>query len=68
VRTVTKTPLDAELLARLKDAVSSSPPSLFDPSGTGRAHRRGWLVRRVLVLADVVGLSGAFLIAEISSP
>ena len=66
--TVSKTPLDAELLARLKDAVSSSTPPLFDSSGIAKAHRRGWLVRRVLVLADVAGLSGAFLIAEISSP
>lgn len=63
-----RTLLDAELIDRLKDAVSSSTPPLFDSSGTARPHRRGWLVRRVLVLADVVGLSGAFLLAEISSP
>jgi len=68
VTTASRTPLDAELLARLKDAVSSSPPSLFDPSGTTRAHRRGWLVRRVLVLADVVGLTGAFLLAQLATP
>lgn len=66
--TVSKTPLDAELVARLKDAVSSSAPSLFDPSETARTHRRGWLVRRVLVLADVLGLTGAFLLAELASP
>ena len=29
-----------------------------------KAHDRGWLVRRVLVVADVAGLLGAFVIAE----
>jgi exopolysaccharide biosynthesis polyprenyl glycosylphosphotransferase len=29
------------------------------------AHRRGWLVRRMLMLADVIGLTAAFLVAEI---
>src|SRR5215207_7822971 len=28
-------------------------------------HRRGWLVRRLLVVADVVGLAAAFLITEL---
>src|SRR5215204_3966221 len=28
-------------------------------------HRRGWLVRRLLVVADVVGLVAAFLITEL---
>jgi exopolysaccharide biosynthesis polyprenyl glycosylphosphotransferase len=28
----------------------------------GRPHRRGWLVRRALVVADVVGLAAAFLV------
>lgn len=63
-----RTLLDAELIDRLKDAVSSSTPPLFGEQGDTKTHRRGWLVRRVLVLADVVGLSGAFLLAEISSP
>jgi exopolysaccharide biosynthesis polyprenyl glycosylphosphotransferase len=27
-------------------------------------HRRGWLVRRMLVLADVIGLAAAFVIAQ----
>jgi exopolysaccharide biosynthesis polyprenyl glycosylphosphotransferase len=29
------------------------------------AHRRGWLVRRMLLLADVVGLATAFLLASV---
>ncbi len=29
-----------------------------------KAHRRGWMLRRALALADVVGLTTAFLIAE----
>jgi exopolysaccharide biosynthesis polyprenyl glycosylphosphotransferase len=32
---------------------------------TATVRRRGWLVRRMLLLADLVGLLGAFLIAEI---
>jgi exopolysaccharide biosynthesis polyprenyl glycosylphosphotransferase len=31
---------------------------------TVKAHHRGWLVRRVLVVADLAGLLGAFVIAE----
>ena len=34
---------------------------------TATVRRRGWLVRRMLLLADVVGLLGAFLIAEVVS-
>jgi FlaA1/EpsC-like NDP-sugar epimerase len=68
VRTVSKTALDAELFARLKDAVSSPTPPLFDPSGTARTHGRGWLVRRVLLVADVLGLIGAFLLAQLATP
>src|SRR5436190_12455532 len=33
---------------------------------TATVRRRGWLVRRMLLLADVVGLVGAFLIAELA--
>src|SRR4051812_16971943 len=28
------------------------------------SHRRGWLVRRMLLLADLLGFAGAFLIIE----
>ena len=34
---------------------------------TAVVRRRGWLVRRMLVLADVLGLVGAFLLAELVS-
>jgi exopolysaccharide biosynthesis polyprenyl glycosylphosphotransferase len=34
---------------------------------TAVVKRRGWLVRRMLVLADLVGLATAFLIAELAS-
>lgn len=34
-------------------------------SERSRRHRRGWLVRRVLLAADVVGLLGAFLVVEL---
>jgi len=33
--------------------------------GARKPRRRGWLVRRMLVLADVVGLAAAFLIVEL---
>jgi exopolysaccharide biosynthesis polyprenyl glycosylphosphotransferase len=32
---------------------------------TAVVRRRGWLVRRMLLLADVLGLAGAFLLAEL---
>src|SRR4051812_33289926 len=34
---------------------------------TAVVHRRGWLVRRVLLVADVIGLTIAFVIAEWAS-
>ena len=34
---------------------------------TATIRRRGWLIRRMLVLADVVGLSAAFALAELLS-
>ena len=34
---------------------------------TAVVKRRGWLVRRMLVLADLLGLATAFLIAELAS-
>ena len=33
--------------------------------GAPASHRRGWLVRRALLVADLVGLSAAFLAAEL---
>ena len=34
---------------------------------TATVHRRGWLVHRMLLLADVVGLVAAFLLVEFLS-
>jgi exopolysaccharide biosynthesis polyprenyl glycosylphosphotransferase len=68
VTTVSGAPLDAELVARLKDEISSPASPLFGASPVARAHRRGWLVRRVLLAADVLGLTGAFLLAQLTAP
>ena len=68
MNTITRTPLDAELIARLKDGASPSAAPLFGLSEGARPHRRGWLVRRVLLAADVIGLTGAFLLAELATP
>jgi exopolysaccharide biosynthesis polyprenyl glycosylphosphotransferase len=35
--------------------------------GRGKRRRRGWLVRRMLLLADLLGLSVAFFVAELFS-
>src|SRR4051794_22042515 len=48
------------------------PLGFADPSTSERRraaglHRRGWLIRRVLLLADVVGLTAAFALAELLS-
>src|SRR6185437_5900208 len=32
---------------------------------SGKAHRRGWLMRRMLVLADVVALAATFAVVEL---
>jgi exopolysaccharide biosynthesis polyprenyl glycosylphosphotransferase len=39
-------------------------PLTLDLVDSPRAHRRGWLVRRALLAADLLGLAVAFLIAE----
>ena len=66
--TVSNSPLDAELVARLEDEISSPASPLFGASPVAGAHRRGWLVRRVLLAADVIGLTGAFLLAQLVAP
>ena len=66
--TVSNSPLDAKLVARLEDEISSSASPLFGASPVAGAHRRGWLVRRVLLAADVIGLTGAFLLAQLVAP
>ena len=45
-------------------------PAILDGAAIRRSltsvpKRRGWLVRRMLVLADVVGLTAAFALAEL---
>ena len=48
--------------------VTSQPVPASVPSAHGRASRvpgRGWLVRRALALADVVGLASAFALTEL---
>ena len=49
-----------EDLARVADGKT---PEILERRGSSR-HRRGWLVRRTLVIADLVGLALAFLLAE----
>ena len=39
---------------------------MVDRPPTSTARRRGWLVRRTLLLADVIGLSVAFFLAELA--
>jgi exopolysaccharide biosynthesis polyprenyl glycosylphosphotransferase len=58
-------------------AVRYAPALAPRPKGSARGHvparravasfprRRGWLVRRMLALADVVGLTGAFALAQL---
>ena len=38
---------------------------ILERRGASSRHRRGWLVRRTLVIADLVGLALAFLLAEL---
>jgi exopolysaccharide biosynthesis polyprenyl glycosylphosphotransferase len=45
-------------------AVTRAAPAAAPVPEARRPRRRGWLVRRMLLLADVVGLSVAFLVAE----
>jgi exopolysaccharide biosynthesis polyprenyl glycosylphosphotransferase len=45
-------------------AVVRLPESLTN-LGKGRRRRRGWLVRRVLLLADLIGLVAAFIVTQL---
>jgi exopolysaccharide biosynthesis polyprenyl glycosylphosphotransferase len=40
-------------------------PAAESASGRGATRGRGWLVRRVLLAADLIGLVGAFLVSEL---
>jgi exopolysaccharide biosynthesis polyprenyl glycosylphosphotransferase len=51
--------------ASLRNVVGARTLEIVDRRRVGESHRtRGWLVRRALVLADLVGLSVAFAVAE----
>lgn len=47
----------------LQDVVSERTRELVERRRVGHVRRRGWLVRRALLAADVVGLVTAFLVA-----
>jgi exopolysaccharide biosynthesis polyprenyl glycosylphosphotransferase len=49
----------------LRDVASARTLEIVDRRRDANGRSRGWLVRRALVLADLVGLSIAFLIAEL---
>lgn len=59
--------LDSDPIAPKTTGASLSAPLLRSPP-VAKAHLRGWLVRRVLVLADALGLFGAFLLAQLAAP
>jgi exopolysaccharide biosynthesis polyprenyl glycosylphosphotransferase len=45
--------------------VSALPKEIFAPTTSASIKRRGWLMRRMLLAADAVGLTLAFLITQI---
>jgi exopolysaccharide biosynthesis polyprenyl glycosylphosphotransferase len=52
-------------VAQLVDRLDSRTAEILERRReSGVIRRRGWLVRRALLLADVVGLSAAFLVAQ----
>ena len=50
---------------RLENLLDERTRALLEKRRLGNGHRRGWLVRRALAAADVVGLVVAFAIAQI---
>jgi exopolysaccharide biosynthesis polyprenyl glycosylphosphotransferase len=57
-----------ELYDEMNGAVDERTLEILDSRRrTATVHRRGWLVHRMLLLADVVGLAAAFLIVEFLS-
>src|SRR4029453_15090885 len=55
--------------ANLRDVVGPRTLAIVDARRTGKSRRtRGWLVRRALVGADLIGLSFAFVVAELLYP
>ncbi len=45
--------------------LSERTQRLIESRNEGSTHRRGWVVRRSLVAADVVGITAAFAVAEV---
>jgi exopolysaccharide biosynthesis polyprenyl glycosylphosphotransferase len=57
-----------ELYDEMTGAVDERTLAILDRRRrTATVHRRGWLVHRMLLLADVVGLAAAFLLVEFLS-
>ena len=57
-----------ELYGEITPSINERTMEILDHRRrTAIVRRRGWLVRRMLLLADVVGLTGAFLLAELVS-
>lgn len=55
-----------ELLDEMTGIVNERTIEILDHRRrTAVVRRRGWLVRRMLLLADVLGLAGAFLLADV---
>ena len=59
------TPLAARARPGVSGFLDGPPAAAVRRSVTSVPKRRGWLVRRMLVLADLVGLTTAFALAEI---
>jgi exopolysaccharide biosynthesis polyprenyl glycosylphosphotransferase len=60
-------PEDVVALAELRPVVGGRTIEILERRRrTGAVRRRGWLVRRLLLAADVVGLVAAFLLAELA--
>jgi exopolysaccharide biosynthesis polyprenyl glycosylphosphotransferase len=71
VTTTSNTPLDSDLISRAAAADALLRPGATPASGTvewpasAREHGRGWLMRRFLLVADVLGLTFAFVSTEL---
>lgn len=53
------------LAARVEDLVDEGTRDLIRERRSGHGHRRGWVVRRALVAADILGLTLAFAFSQI---
>ena len=69
--TTSNTPLDSDLISRAAAASALSRPGATPASSavewpaSAREHGRGWLMRRFLLVADVLGLTLAFVTTEL---